>query len=238
MEFKVAILDDEAIYRNIITKELDKMKASGTLNIQYTEFEHPDLLIEKLKNQDAYYHLLLLDICMDDKNGIETAKIIRQYDYDFDIVFITSSKDYVFDGYDVNASGYLIKPIDSKTLNDIILKTYQKVNKKSYISLKNKGEIRKVNLNDIMFFESNKRQIIVNTVDEKIITYGKIADYDYLTDAFSFIIPHKSYLVNMHHIENIIKRQIQMMDKQVVPISKNNLDPTKKSFLFYLNNSK
>ena len=48
---------------------------------------------------------------MDDMNGMTCVRIIRKQDKLVNIIFLTSSTDYVYEGYEVNATGYLVKPI-------------------------------------------------------------------------------------------------------------------------------
>ena len=49
---------------------------------------------------------------MHELNGIQLAKIIRSKDKDCNIIFITSSEEFLIDGYSVFAVGYFLKPIN------------------------------------------------------------------------------------------------------------------------------
>lgn len=70
------------------------------------------------------YDLLLLDCYLTDDEasphaatGLDIARLLRRQDDDCAIVFITSSSDFAVLGYEVQASGYLLKPVDRKTFD-------------------------------------------------------------------------------------------------------------------------
>ena len=71
--------------------------------------------IESWKN--SRYDLLLLDCYLSDENlphattGLDIARLLRNQNDDCAIVFITSSTDFAVLGYEVQASGYLLKPV-------------------------------------------------------------------------------------------------------------------------------
>ena len=75
--------------------------------------------IESWKN--SRYDLLLLDCYLSDENlphattGLDIARLLRNQNDDCAIVFITSSTDFAVLGYEVQASGYLLKPVNRKT---------------------------------------------------------------------------------------------------------------------------
>ena len=58
------------------------------------------------------FSIILLDMQMDGIDGIETAKVIRKYDKNVRIVIITSIIEYAVEGYGINASDFILKPID------------------------------------------------------------------------------------------------------------------------------
>ena len=55
--------------------------------------------------------VLFLDIEMDRLDGMETARLVRETDQDVVIFFVTNMIQYALEGYTVNASGYIVKPI-------------------------------------------------------------------------------------------------------------------------------
>lgn len=75
-------------------------------------YDNPDKLNSVIESKALRFDIIFLDIIMGDMNGMTCARIIRQQDTLVKIIFLTSSTDYVYEGYEVNATGYLVKPIN------------------------------------------------------------------------------------------------------------------------------
>ena len=105
---KVVLCDDEKKQRNTIKKYLDEI--CKEVNIEYVllEFESGEKL---LKEYPSDIDLAILDIQMDRLNGMDTAREIRKFDTNVDIIFITADSSFMQDGYEVRAYRYLLKPV-------------------------------------------------------------------------------------------------------------------------------
>ena len=68
--------------------------------------------------------MIFLDIQMEGRNGIETARAIRECDRKVVIVFVTAMREYVFEAFDVAAFHYLLKPIDEKKFTEVFDKNH------------------------------------------------------------------------------------------------------------------
>ena len=64
--------------------------------------------------------LVFLDIEMEGTNGMDTARALREADQSLQLVFVTGYSDYVFDGYEVGALGYLLKPAGAEELEKVL----------------------------------------------------------------------------------------------------------------------
>ena len=58
--------------------------------------------------------------CNNSFTGIDACKQLRESGYTGIIIFLTAFKEYVFDGYDVQAFNYLLKPINYGTINNCL----------------------------------------------------------------------------------------------------------------------
>jgi len=124
--YRVVICDDEQTFSDmqeeVCRAILDKMD----IEYQISVFASSAKFMDAFTEQPEKFDLILLDIVMNGVDGIELAKRIRQKSEDVEIIFITSYQDYVFQGYDVNACGYLMKPVDKQKLEQLIVKAYEK----------------------------------------------------------------------------------------------------------------
>ena len=72
---------------------------------------------------------------------METAVRLRKENYSGDLIFLTAFREYVFEGYNVQAFNFLLKPIDQKILEQVLSALILKYSPECYI-LKNKQQIQ------------------------------------------------------------------------------------------------
>ena len=92
---------------------------------------------------------------------MELARKIREKEKDVILVFVTSDASYVFDGYEVGAYRYLMKPVDEKKLWEILdyARTQNAEDNGNYILVKKDGQSVRVDLNDMLYIEAQKHYV-------------------------------------------------------------------------------
>ena len=117
---RIAIVEDHAAERQLMAVMCaEYFKRTRDIGVECVTFADAESFIESWK--DARYDLLLLDCYLSDENlphattGLDIARLLRNQNDDCAIVFITSSTDFAVLGYEVQASGYLLKPVNRKT---------------------------------------------------------------------------------------------------------------------------
>ena len=118
---RIAIVEDHAAERQLMAVMCaEYFKRTRDIGVECVTFADAESFIESWK--DARYDLLLLDCYLSDDEtathaatGLDIARTLRRQNDDCPIVFITSSTDFAVLGYEVQASGYLLKPVNRKT---------------------------------------------------------------------------------------------------------------------------
>ena len=113
---RIAIVEDHAAERQLMAVMCaEYFKRTRDIGVECVTFADAESFIESWK--DARYDLLLLDCYLSDDEtathaatGLDIARTLRRQNDDCPIVFITSSTDFAVLGYEVQASGYLLKP--------------------------------------------------------------------------------------------------------------------------------
>ena len=140
-------------------------------------------------------------------NGVECAKLLRDIGVNSLIVFITSSAEYVFSGYEVKAFRYILKTDLVNAFSRVFgecLTELKKLNT-SFFTVKTSSSVKNIPLSDILYFESNKRVLIVHIKGEDHSFYGKLDDIEDSLKNDNFIRIHRSYIVNISFIDRIIR---------------------------------
>lgn len=218
--FYITLCDDSQQDINVLTDYLCALPSG--YKCEAVPFKSGVDLVEVYR-KGRRFHLVILDMMMSPMDGIETAMNIRRYDTEVPILIVTATPEYAIDGYKVNASRYILKPVEkSGFLREVqgLLDRGDK-NKCRYYSFTCDSGVVKLELEDISYFESDMRTITVHTNHESYAFTGRIKELEEQLRQQSFVRVHKSYIVNLKSVHRIFKDTITMSDGGVVPLSKN-----------------
>ncbi len=231
---KIAICDDEVIFIDMYKKVIKKIQDEHQYNLDIHTYRCGEDLIDDMIIHEKQFDLIFLDIVMGTLNGIETAREIRKMSQMVPIVFLTSSKEYALDSYEIRAFNYIMKnssQLEAQMLEAIVACCQKKV---TYITIQNKFIIEKIDVNDIVYIESNRRKIIVKTKSDMYETYEKLDTIFAKLSPFGFVRTHRSYIVNLAYIQKITPKEIMTIFGDSVIVSRSNADSVKMKFMEYL----
>lgn len=206
--FSIAICDDEIHFRNNLKNNIVQYMEKELIEYEIDTFvsgkELLSLGIEMIK-----YDTVFLDINMEEVDGIETAKKIREISSDMFIVFVTAFISYAQRGYGVNAIRYILK--SNNNFQEVINECMESIlNRKSYLTEKKtfkfSTETKEIFLDRILYIESllHKLEFHVMEKELKIYTiYEKLSEVDKILSAYGFVRIHQSFLVNLKYIRGI-----------------------------------
>ena len=235
---KVAICDDEKLFRDELEKLLYRFSFEYNIDVSIDTYSSGEELIWALNHSSKNYDLIFLDILMEGQNGIETAKEIRKIDMKVLIAFLTSTVEFALDGYEVKALSYMVKPITYEKLQKIALEVYEtQYDANNVFTFSINHALYSIPFIDINYFEVDKRVIYVNAIKNKHIEdkgfYKKIDDLAKELEQHHFIKSHRSYLVNLKNIMSISAKEIVFVNNQTAPISRSLYKDVKNRFLEY-----
>ncbi len=228
----IAVCDDEIIECSNIAKRIRKILEEMQIPCIIRQFgSGPELL-----QAEESFDLIFLDIIMDGLNGMETAQIFRKKTLDKLLVFISSSRQYVFDAYDVEAFQYLVKPVEDKKLKSVLEKAVHKTEKNSqeFILVSKEREKKKVFLQDIYYFEIRGRKIEIHEKDRIFTYYEQIGILEDSLREKGFFRCHKSYLINLRYASAYNRQEVIMENGDKVSIAKRRYEGFCNEFLKYM----
>ena len=110
------------------------------------------------------FDLIFLDIDLGGMDGMALARKIRETDSEVPILFLTNHKEYVFEGYEVQAFRYLLKPVTEDTLFPLLEELQaMRGQEKPHLLLSLGGETQKLFLSDLLFVESDNHYLTLHT---------------------------------------------------------------------------
>ena len=230
----IAICDDEKNICGYIEKRtldcLAKADEEATVQVFYDGGE----LFSVCRENPSKFDIIFLDIKMKTINGVECARLLRETGVQSLIVFITSSAEYVFSGYEVKAFRYILKTDLVNAFDRVFGECLTELRKSitDFFTVKTASEVRNVPLKDILYFESDRRVIIIHTQKGEITFYGKLDDIQKELDQKDFIRTHQSFLVNALKIKGVKKDSAELLNGVVLPVSKSKATVVKEAYLW------
>lgn len=229
---KIAICDDEFYQRNMLAQIIEKLAKGLGVRIQTKQYMSGEDLVKRLEDDMYCYDIILLDIQMKALSGIDVAKIVRQTNQSAIIIFITGVADYVFEGYNVKAFNYILKPIDEERVTSVIseaIKTLE-VQERPYYTLTTKEGTFNIDLEEILYFKSDRRTIEAVTTKGNYVFYSKLDEIEEGLGEKQFLRVHQRYLLNLLHIDRISEGQAFLKNGEVITISRNRYKETMVAF--------
>lgn len=160
---KIAICDDSKLDRQLLKVVIQTYFENNEEEFKIFEYELGDNLLD-----DIEVELLFLDIIMNGTNGMKIARKLRDIQFKAPIIFLTAHADYAVESYEVYAAGYLLKPYDTNKLTLLLDEVLQRSVQKR-IAVKVKKQHRYLEINDIMYVESDKHVLNIHLKDSRVI---------------------------------------------------------------------
>ncbi|MDL2317918.1 LytTR family DNA-binding domain-containing protein [Eubacteriales bacterium OttesenSCG-928-A19] len=213
---RAVFADDDAGMRTVMRKILER---SGGYEI-LGEAEDGEALLALVEAHHP--QLVLLDVEMPGMTGVEAARVIQDTDPATLLIFATAHDQYMADAFSVYAFDYLLKPFKV----DRALQTLEKVKQvlqlrasaeealplppappriaSGRLMLKHREGVHFLNMEDILLVQRENRATVLYTVgDGRYVTSDSLAEMEAKLDGQMFFRCHKSYIINLGHIDNI-----------------------------------
>lgn len=217
----ICLCDDDIDVLNYYTNKINELSEKNNYACNIETFKSGENLI--FEDNPNRFNIIIIDIIMKRMDGIETTKILRKYGYNGVIIFLTSSKDFALDSFQVEPLNYILKNESDDRFNHIFLKAIEQVYKVSNknIIISSKSQNKVINLDNIVYMESLNKKVILHKISGNLEEincvfkdiYEKVKEY-------SFIRCHKSYIVNIKYVQTFNKLECKVQKDIIIPIGR------------------
>lgn len=217
--YRIAICENEpseaATLENMVYEVLDQVESA----VSCTIYTNTAALQQALEGGEEI-HLILLDILMPGKNGMEFAVEMREAGIRTGIIFITCSIDYVLQGYDVQAIKYILKPIDRKELKKAIFYDYYNHFLVQNFCVRQGSAVYTIRISDLMYVENKPKKSAVYLKEDMILVKEKLLNLEKVLRPYGIYRCHQSFLININNVTEVIRYEARLVDGRKVPVSK------------------
>ena len=179
-------------------------------------------------------------------DGMGMARLIRGMEQIRQpvIIFVTGYEKYVYDAFDVDASGYLVKPVNEQKFAEVFSRAQDKIlseaeQKKKTLVIQYAGANKAIPLDNIYYMESQSHKIVLYTKDgeqaslRRLEYYAKIGALEEELQG-NFCRIHKGYLVNLSYVDEYSKTEIILTNGDKLPLSKYKYEDFVKAYLRFM----
>lgn len=239
--FCIAICEDNENEAELILRHLSKLQDTHyDIKFYIKSFNSGEMLLNDIAEGKSY-DLFLLDVLMPKITGIELAKKLRNKNPDVPIVFLTSSADYALPAYKVSAVQYILKPIEEDELFSVFerILTFRKIEKNKFFMFTTLERTLKISYSAMVYVEIIGHIMRV-CLDNGDMLYSKSIKVSFrsaiasLLEDDCFLYAHKSYLINMDHVQELCGKTFIMTGGHVIPVPKYKIADAKEKYFAYL----
>lgn len=227
---RIGICEDNLTHGKLIRQMLSEWADARGVPLEIAAFQSAESFLFDLPGARPF-DLLLLDIQMGRMNGMELAKQLRSEKNSVPIAFLTALKDYAFEGYDVGAVHYLLKPIRKQALWDCLDRVTKAMESDPVAMLV--VDNRRLRQNEILYAESDSHYVRIHLAHEVVAVKKNFRDLIDLLDRRMFAQCHRSYVVNLSAVERLTRNEILLDNGERIPLSRTYWQDANRAFIGY-----
>ena len=224
MSYKILIVDDEPLAREVLEGYLNQMDNFEIVGICKNAIEANQKLNEN------HIDLMFLDINMPQISGVEFLESLKNPPA---IIFTTAHSEHAVKAYELDVVDYLMKPIPLdrflKATNKFIEMQGPNINENDsdFFFVKADKKLIKVHFDEILYIEGLKDYVIIKKEMKRIITLQTMKSLEVKLPSNIFMRIHRSYIVNINKIKAVVGNSVEIIEKGQVkhlPVGKNYRD--------------
>lgn len=231
---RIAICDDEPIMRDTVKRSLDNYSRLRNLDIVYDQFKNGADFLRSKKQ----YNVVILDYQFDEvpgHNGLSIAKRLRKSNMDTAIIFLTSYPKIVFSSFEVDTFRFLVKPLNPEKLFQALDDFLKTLEKDATLMIRIEGATNVINTGKLLYLEGDGKYCTLYMLSsgEPVECHETLASVEQRLPQHLFFRCHRSYIVNLKHIDSYDHQEIVLRNGDRVFISRNKYKPFENAFIEY-----
>lgn len=234
---RAMIVDDEAPARSELRFLLEQTGKIGSINEASSVRSAIEMLMENRVD------VVFLDISMPGASGIQLAEALHKLKNPPAVVFVTAYSDHAVEAFDVDATDYLMKPVEEARLDQAINKVLARVKPTSdsskssieRIPVEKGGRKVLIPVDQICYIMAKDDYSCIFTEDDRYLSTTSLAQFESKLGGFGFFRVHRRYIVNLANVEDVetvpsgaIQLGVSGVDDRI-PVSRRRVVPLKKA---------
>jgi DNA-binding LytR/AlgR family response regulator len=217
------IVDDEPLAQEVLERYINKLENLELVGKCSNAHQAQEIL-----NREKV-DIVFLDINMPGMSGLE---FLRRLPNPPSVIFTTAHAEYALEGFELDATDYLLKPISFDRFSKAVSKATHYIelelqdeqpaasDEEDHMFVKADKKIVKIKLDEILYIEGLKDYVMIFIPGQRIITLQTMKNLEQRLPSAKFIRVHRSFIISIDKLKSIASHNVEIGEKQI-PIGKN-----------------
>ncbi len=234
MIIRILVVEDEDAHFAYVSGLMEEWFRRQGQSVSITHCKSAEEYLFKYAEK-SLFEMVFLDIALGQMTGMELAKRIRQTDRDVQIIFLTGVQDYVFEGYEIGAVRYLLKPVDGEELGRVLQQCTENIIKKEkeFLIFSYQGEQLRIAYSEIIYIAVEGHYLKIKTKKKLYDWKGTLVQMASALDTKRFVPVGRSCLVNMDYVTRITREICYLESGDTFEISRGAYKALNEAFMAY-----
>ena len=223
----IAVCDDRKADRETVLALLASYLDQNNLYAEIDTFESGE---DFLSSDLSRYHLVFMDIFMDGRNGMETAKEMIQKNRKMQIVFVSTSIDFAAEAFDIEALHYLVKPVERAQIYRVLDKFFESFYSIRTVEVKVGRLEESIYISDILYIEAKGKKTLIHRKTGVLEASQSLSEMAGMLPDGDFCMPIRWALVSMREITSVPSDKLRLSDGTEIPVSRGKREEIRQAF--------
>lgn len=235
--FRILIFEDNPEEQATLRAHLERYATEHGEDFQIAWLKSAVEFVEGSETAD----LIFMDIDLPGINGMEAATLLRSFDQQTPLIFVTNLSQYAVRGYEVDALDFIVKPVTYYNFSmrmDKAMRVMRRTAGRNVV-IQTKAGMRVIPLAELISVEVLNHNLAYRAVgyDDALEVRGSLASIERELEGGPFVRISNSCIVNMGHVRDIQGNELRMSDGRVLYFSRARRRPAMERIADYLGGS-
>lgn len=235
--FRILIVEDNPDEQATLRAHLERYATEHGEDFQITWLKSAVEFVEGSETAD----LIFMDIDLPGISGMEAATLLRSFDQQTPLIFVTNLSQYAVRGYEVDALDFIVKPVTYFNFSmrmDKAMRVMRRTTGRNVV-IQTKAGMRVIPLADLISVEVLNHNLAYSAVgyDAPVEVRGSLAAVEKELAGAPFVRISNSCIVNMGHVRDIQGNEMRMSNGAVLYFSRARRRAAMESIADYLGGS-
>ena len=229
----VAICDDEKRVLSDISVKIKAVFESEGCQPEMFSTDDPFELLEYIRRNSV--NAVFLDIDMPKLSGMDIAQFLTDNDMKTFLIFVTSHDSLVYESFRYHPFSFIRKGYFNEEIGTVVRSVIDQLKKKTdYFTFKTSEGFFRVLFSEILYFESESNYLNLHCLKGNYKFRSTISSIETELSTKGFLRTHKGFLVNQQHIYALRGDEIELSNKEHIPIGRTNKENIKNAVMRYM----